>query len=73
MQSIDYVVIAVFFVLVTYATWPEAVYRAQDFRRTEDLIHRFVVIPVGMTHTEADEACIADVIRRAQAELGMHA
>lgn len=55
------------------ATWPEAGYRAEDFPRTENLIHRFVVIPVGMAHTEADMDYIADVIHRAHAELGLHA
>jgi dTDP-4-amino-4,6-dideoxygalactose transaminase len=55
------------------ATWPEAGYRAQDFPRTEDLVHRFVVIPVGMAHIEGDVDYIADVIRRAHTELGLNA
>jgi dTDP-4-amino-4,6-dideoxygalactose transaminase len=49
--------------------WPEPGYRAEDFPRTENLIHRFVVIPVGVTHTDADIDYIAAVIRRAHAEL----
>lgn len=51
------------------AGWPARGYRAEDFPRTEDLIHRFVVIPVGVAHTEADIDYIAAVIRRAHEEL----
>ena len=43
--------------------WPARGYRAEDFPRTEDLIHRFVVIPVGVWHTEADIDYIAQIIR----------
>ena len=50
--------------------WPAAAYRAESFPRTEDLIHRFVVIPVGMHHTEADIDYISAVIRQAHDELG---
>lgn len=53
--------------------WPETGYRAEDFPRTEDLIHRFVVIPVGMAHTAADMDYIAGVIRTAHHELGLDA
>jgi 8-amino-3,8-dideoxy-alpha-D-manno-octulosonate transaminase len=49
--------------------WPERGYRAEDFPRTESLIHRFVVIPVGVWHTSEDMDYIAAVIRRAHAEL----
>lgn len=49
--------------------WPARGYRMEDFPRTEDLIHRFVVIPVGVWHTEEDIDYIATVIRRAHAEL----
>jgi 8-amino-3,8-dideoxy-alpha-D-manno-octulosonate transaminase len=49
--------------------WPARGYRMEDFPRTEDLIHRFVVIPVGVWHTEDDIDYIATVIRRAHAEL----
>lgn len=52
------------------ADWPDVSYRAESFPRTEDLIHRFVVIPVGMTHTEEDIDYIAGVIQRAHRELG---
>ncbi|MES2694876.1 MAG: DegT/DnrJ/EryC1/StrS family aminotransferase [Verrucomicrobiota bacterium] len=51
------------------ADWPTADYRAESFPRTEDLIHRFVVIPVGMSHTDEDMDYIAEVIWRAHAEL----
>ena len=49
--------------------WPTADYRAESFPRTENLIHRFVVIPVGVTHTEGDIDTIAAVLRRAHADL----
>jgi 8-amino-3,8-dideoxy-alpha-D-manno-octulosonate transaminase len=42
--------------------WPAPGYRAEDFPQTEDLIHRFVTIPVGVNHTEADMDYIAAVI-----------
>jgi 8-amino-3,8-dideoxy-alpha-D-manno-octulosonate transaminase len=51
--------------------WPEPAYRAENFSRTEDLIHRFVVIPVGMTHTEADMDYIAAVLRTAHRDLNL--
>lgn len=53
------------------AGWPEAAYRAESFPRTEDLIHRFVVIPVGITHTEAHIDYIAATIRHLHGELGL--
>lgn len=49
--------------------WPAAEYRAENFPRTEDLIHRFVVVPVGMYHTVADIDYIAQVIKAAHDEL----
>lgn len=51
------------------ANWPTAEYCSESFPRTESLIHRFVVIPVGVTHTEEDIDYIAAVIRAAHAEL----
>ncbi len=48
--------------------WPERGYRAEDFPRTEDLIHRFVVIPVGVNHTLDDMDYIAAVIRHTHAQ-----
>jgi 8-amino-3,8-dideoxy-alpha-D-manno-octulosonate transaminase len=50
-------------------SWPARGYHAEDFPRTEDLIHRFVVIPVGVTHTEEDIDYIAAVLRHGHAEL----
>ncbi len=49
--------------------WPPASYRAESFPRTEDLIHRFVVIPVGIAHTDEDIDYIAAVLRQAHREL----
>jgi len=54
-------------------TWPEAAYRVESFPRTEDLIHRFVVIPVGMRHSEEDMDYIAAVLRWIHARLGLAA
>ena len=51
--------------------WPARGYRAEDFPRTEDLIHRFVVIPVGVTHTVEHIDYIAAVVRRIHDELGL--
>jgi 8-amino-3,8-dideoxy-alpha-D-manno-octulosonate transaminase len=51
--------------------WPEAGYRVESFPRTEDLIHRFVVIPVGMAHTDDDIDYIAATVRRIHDELGL--
>jgi 8-amino-3,8-dideoxy-alpha-D-manno-octulosonate transaminase len=51
--------------------WPSRGYRAEDFPRTEALIHRFVVIPVGVTHTDDDVDYIAAMIRSIHAELGV--
>jgi 8-amino-3,8-dideoxy-alpha-D-manno-octulosonate transaminase len=51
--------------------WPEAGYRAESFPRTEDLIHRFVVIPVGMKHTLSDIDQIGETLRTIHADLGL--
>jgi len=51
------------------ASWPEPAYQVESFPRTEDLIHRFVVIPVGMDHRDEDIDYIAAVIRWAHADL----
>jgi 8-amino-3,8-dideoxy-alpha-D-manno-octulosonate transaminase len=45
------------------APWPGWGYRAEDFPRTENLVHRFVVIPVGMQHTFDDIDYIIHVVR----------
>lgn len=54
-----------------HENWPARGYRADDFPRTENLIHRFVVIPVGVTHTVDDVDYIAAVVRRIHMELGL--
>lgn len=46
-------------------------YRAEDFPNTESLIHRFVVIPVGMKHTVEDMDYIGEAVRRITRELGL--
>jgi 8-amino-3,8-dideoxy-alpha-D-manno-octulosonate transaminase len=49
--------------------WPSKGYRSEDFPRTEDLISRFVVIPLGVNYTEADADYIAATICRIQSPL----
>ncbi len=46
------------------AGWPAKGYRAEDFPRTEDLIQRFIAIPVGANYTPADVDYIGASIRR---------
>lgn len=53
------------------AGWPAKGYRAEDFPRTEDLIGRFVAIPIGVLYTEEDAEYIAEVVCRAHAEVGI--
>jgi len=50
-------------------SWPEAGYRVEDFPQTEGLVHRFVVIPVGMKHTLEDMDYIVTVVRQLHAKL----
>jgi 8-amino-3,8-dideoxy-alpha-D-manno-octulosonate transaminase len=47
-----------------FETWPAPGYRAEDFPRTEDLVARFVAIPIGVLYTEEDADYIADCICR---------
>ena len=51
------------------AGWPARGYRAEDFPRTEGLIHRFVVLPVGVMHTEEDVDYMAAVVRKIHCDL----
>ncbi len=44
--------------------WPTKGYRAEDFPRTEDLIQRFIAIPVGANYTTGDVDYIGTTIRR---------
>ena len=50
-------------------SWPGPGYRAEDFPRTESLVHRFVVIPVGMKHTLEDMDTIAATVKGIHAKL----
>jgi len=52
-------------------SWPEAGYRVEDFPQTEGLVHRFVVIPVGMEHTLEDMDYIVTVVRQLHAKLAI--
>ena len=49
--------------------WPGVGYRVEDFPQTESLVHRFVVIPVGMKHTLEDMDHISAVVRTIHAQL----
>jgi len=44
--------------------WPGVGYRAEDFPQTEDLIHRFIAIPVGANYTEAHADYIGQTLQR---------
>lgn len=46
----------------TEKVWPAKGYRKEDFPRTENLIGRFIAIPLGVAYTEEDALYIADVI-----------
>jgi 8-amino-3,8-dideoxy-alpha-D-manno-octulosonate transaminase len=49
--------------------WPAPGYRAEDFPRTEAIIHRFVALPLGATYTPDDADYIGDAVRHVHAEL----
>lgn len=51
--------------------WPAPGYRTEDFPRTEALIHRFVVLPVGIDHTPEDIDHMAAVVRAIHHDLGI--
>jgi 8-amino-3,8-dideoxy-alpha-D-manno-octulosonate transaminase len=50
------------------SAWPAKGYRAEDFPRTEDLVARFVAIPVGANYTPEDVDAIGTAIRRVHGE-----
>ncbi|HWL54757.1 MAG TPA: DegT/DnrJ/EryC1/StrS family aminotransferase [Chthoniobacteraceae bacterium] len=45
-----------------FAEWPAKGYRAEDFPRTEELIRRFVSLPVGILYTDEDADYMAESI-----------
>jgi dTDP-4-amino-4,6-dideoxygalactose transaminase len=51
--------------------WPAPGYRVEDFPWTEDLIQRFVTIPVGMNYTIGHIDRIVAAVRRLHAEFGL--
>jgi dTDP-4-amino-4,6-dideoxygalactose transaminase len=51
-----------------HSGWPAKGYRAEDFPRTEDLVARFVAIPVGANYTVEDVDAIGAAIRRIHGE-----
>jgi len=52
-----------------FGTWPAEGYRPEDFPVTEELVTRFVALPIGMRHTEEDADYIAEAIRAVHEEL----
>jgi hypothetical protein len=51
------------------AGWPVKGYRAEDFPQTEDLIHRFIAIPVGVNYKATEADYVGAEIRRIHGEL----
>lgn len=51
-----------------FPQWPAPGYRAVDFPRTEELIHRFVSMQLGTLYTEEDADHIAQSLREVHAE-----
>lgn len=45
-----------------FSVWPAKGYRVEDFPRTEELVHRFVAIPLGALYTIEDADYIAATI-----------
>ena len=54
-----------------FAEWPAPGYRAVDFPRTEDLVRRFVALPLGVLYTEEDADHIAESVIEVHKELGI--
>jgi 8-amino-3,8-dideoxy-alpha-D-manno-octulosonate transaminase len=52
-----------------FANWPAEGYRAEDFPKTESIIHRFVAIPIGMNFTEEDADYIIEAVSEAHDRL----
>jgi dTDP-4-amino-4,6-dideoxygalactose transaminase len=52
-----------------FEQWPAAGYRDKDFPQSEDLISRFIALPIGVLFTDADADYIAEVVCRVHAEL----
>lgn len=52
-----------------FEEWPAPGYRPEDFPRTEDLIRRFVALPLGALYTAEDADYIGESVRRVHAEL----
>jgi dTDP-4-amino-4,6-dideoxygalactose transaminase len=49
--------------------WPAPGYRPEDFPRTEDLVRRFVALPIGVLFTVEDARYIGECVRRVCREL----
>lgn len=49
--------------------WPAPGYREGDFPRTDDLVARFVSLPLGVLFTQEDACYIAETIRALHAEI----
>lgn len=52
-----------------FEEWPAPGYRAEDFPRTEDIISRFVALPLGVLYTAEDADYIGEAVRCVHREL----
>lgn len=52
--------------------WPAEGYRKEDFPRTENLLRRFVVIPMGWRYTMEDAEYIAETVYQLHGHLRQH-
>jgi dTDP-4-amino-4,6-dideoxygalactose transaminase len=50
-------------------TWPAKGYRKEDFPKTEDIITKFVALPLGMLYTEEDADYIASAVKHVHGQL----
>lgn len=56
----------------TFEDWPAPGYRASDFPRTEDLVHRFVALPLGVKYSDDDVNHIIQSVIAVHAELRLN-
>ena len=54
-----------------FSEWPANGYRAQDFPRTEDLVHRFVSLPLGVLYSVEDADYIAASVEAIHSKLNL--
>ncbi len=52
-----------------FTEWPAPGYRAEDFPKTEALVHRFVSLPLGVLYTGDDADYIVETVREVHREV----